>query len=412
MVTWEQSVKKLTDVRTEAKSLVIPTEQRETVREDLVTNDTLALRWRPRRLKDIAGQEGVVQEMEGMFKGKEVPNAIAIIGPSGVGKTTFARMISHYFNCERGTACGKCDVCVAIDGGKLPPDYIEINAATDGGIDAIKAIIESSRLRPKNRLRIIYIDEAHRLTLAAANALLKPMEEPAKQTMWIIATTDPEKIPNSKAILGRCARFHLSTVSPDKIGARLMTISKAERFRWMNDAAARLIGEASAGHVRDAVQILDQVRKKVEALDRVPRGGRLLRLIKKLSIETSESSLDGTVKALLVALYSGDARGVQRAILDAADEPVPLGIKALFVNWYLVNVLGGTSRHAKVWHTKQNTETLAAIKAKNKQVGFGTAVLIHKELTRARTEMTAFATDGYNVLTSVLTDLALDLGDK
>lgn len=375
--------------------------------ETINTNNTLALRYRPHVLEDIAGHADVVKTLSGMFKTGNVPNAIALVGPSGVGKTTFSRIIARYLNCEHGTGCGKCDSCKAMDNGSHP-DYKEINAAESGNIDTIRQLIEMARLRPRHKVRVIMMDEAHRLTLAGSNALLKPLEEPPPQTLWIIATTDPEKIPNSKAIMGRCAQLVLHLPTKEQIGGRLLSIAQAEDIKWLNEDTSLTIAEASNGHVRDAVQILDSVNNHVLALDRIPRGRRLTRLIEDLSVKSQGIDVDKLAMSLLLGIYTGDAARVQSVILDAEDH-LSLVNKAMYLNYYLVGT-SAVGKHAKLWSNRINQALVSALKDKRIKLTVDNTSDVHSVLTRLRSEMQGFLVGAEHLMTMHLTRLAVDYG--
>lgn len=372
---------------------------------ELTTNNTLALKHRPKFLRDLVGQDEAVSRLTGMFKKRQIPNAILITGISGVGKTTIARMISHYFNCDTGDACGKCSVCLAIAAGGNPPDYEEINAGDEGNIDRIRQLIQQSRLRPRNKLRIIYFDEAHRLTLAAVNALLKPLEEPSPNTMWILATTDPEKIPNAAAVKGRCGIIQLQAVSKEAASKRLLEIGKIEGFKWLEKKGAVAIGEAAGGHMRDAVQILEAVSDKVSALDKLPEGKKLQKLIKSLAHNVESTDIDQNTITLMTALYAGDPAQVMRCILDAEDY-VQLMNKLLTVNFFLCGITV-TKSHQKLWHTKASRATMDNVQ-KSKRLTLGNTIDVHKKLTKLRSEMQAFAVGAEHSMASALVNLAFD----
>ena len=155
--------------------------------KNLNTRQTLALRYRPKRLSEMVGQSEAVATVQGYLDREAAPNAFMLVGPSGTGKTTMSRLIARHLNCDDLSACEKCESCKAMDrGNDGHPDYTEVNGAESGGVDTIRALIETARYRPTYNLRIIHIDEVHRSTNAAMNSLLKPLEEPSLQTLSLI----------------------------------------------------------------------------------------------------------------------------------------------------------------------------------------------------------------------------------
>ena len=252
---------------------------------DIKTNETFALKYRPKKLEELAGHKQIISGIRGMLKAKDVPNAFMLVGPSGTGKTTISRMIARYLNCETMDACGKCDSCKAMDD-LSSMDYVEVNASESGNIETIRKLIESSSFRPRGRFRVIFLDEVHRLSMQAANALLKPLEEPPEHTLWILATTDPDKIPNSKAVCGRCTQLILNKPTREEIAERLISIAKDAKLKWVKEKYALDIAEASGGHVRDAVQILQAVNTAIRGHDGKPSKKEIKQMVSDLSVKT------------------------------------------------------------------------------------------------------------------------------
>lgn len=368
---------------------------------DINTNDTLALKYRPKRLEDLAGHKEVVSVLKGLVKSKKVPNAIAFVGPSGIGKTTLSRMIARYINCETWSACGKCTSCKQMDT-DTNPDYKEVNGAETGGKEDMIRLIGEAKFAPRNNCRIIMIDEVHRISLAAANSILKPLEEPPANTMWILATTDPEKIPNSKAVLGRCSVVYLKFPTKEDISSRLMDVAKAEKMKFMREKVADEIAEASGGHVRDALQILDNVRNFALSNEGL-KGSKLRKAIREQAITTASDSLDEIVLRALLGIYKCDPKLLVAAVFDVSDD-IGFINKMMYANQFLVGVKS-VGKHSKVWWTPFNRALLNCLKDKKCEPDLVQALSVHAGLVALRSEMQAFSVDGNQLMLAKLPEI-------
>ena len=216
-------------------------------------------KWRPQAFEEIIGQDRVTRTLQNAIRTNRVVHAYLFAGHRGTGKTTTARILAKALNCLSGptpTPDGTCPNCEAIAGGHSL-DVIEIDAATNRGIDEIRELRDRIRLVPtEGRYKVYIIDEAHMLTTEGANALLKTLEEPPSHAVLILVTTEPHRLPPT--ILSRCQRFDFRRVSQREIIARLRRIAETEGFR-IEDQALTLIAGAADGSVRDAESILDQL---------------------------------------------------------------------------------------------------------------------------------------------------------
>ena len=226
----------------------------------------LARKYRPQRFADVAGQEHVTRTLMNALSLNRIAHGYIFSGHRGIGKTTIARILAQALNCrtEIGSAsparptpepCGECDSCNEIRQGNAV-DVIEIDAATNRGIDEIRELREAARYSPaRDRYKIYILDEAHQITDAAFNALLKTLEEPPAHVVFMMATTEPENIPQT--IRSRCQHFSFHAVKFDDILAQLRMIAGAEQVR-AEDPALALLAEAGDGSMRDALSIMDQ----------------------------------------------------------------------------------------------------------------------------------------------------------
>src|SRR5258706_4191520 len=218
----------------------------------------LARKWRPRSFASLVGQEHVVKALRHALAEPRLPHAYLFTGTRGVGKTTLARILAKCLNCETGITpdpCGKCSACVEIDGGRFP-DLIEIDAATNTGIDEMRALQDNAAYVPvRGRFKVFVIDEVHMLSKQAFNSMLKTLEEPPAHLKFILATTDPQKIP--VPVLSRCLQFNLKQMPRAAIVARLEKILPEEKITFDSEALA-LIARAASGSMRDALSLLDQ----------------------------------------------------------------------------------------------------------------------------------------------------------
>src|SRR3954462_3920777 len=224
----------------------------------------LARKYRPQKFSDVIGQEHVTRTLQNAIEQQRIAHGYIFSGHRGIGKTTIARILAMALNC-RGTdgkadkpqaePCGVCDSCTEIRAGGAV-DVIEIDAATNRGIDEIRELRDAARYRPaRDRYKIYILDEAHQITDAAFNALLKTLEEPPSHVIFMMATTAPEDIPQT--IRSRCQHFSFHAVRFDDIVGQLRDIAKQEKIKADDDALA-ILAEAGDGSMRDALSIMDQ----------------------------------------------------------------------------------------------------------------------------------------------------------
>ncbi len=218
----------------------------------------LARKWRPKSFDTLVGQEHVVRALVHALEQQRLHHAYLFTGTRGVGKTTIARILAKALNCETGitsTPCGVCSACTEIDSGRFI-DYVEMDAASNRGVDDMAALLEKAAYAPNSgRYKVYMIDEVHQLSGHAFNAMLKTLEEPPEHVKFILATTDPQKIPVT--VLSRCLQFNLKQMPPGHIIEHLTRVLAAEGIAC-EPAALRHLAKAAAGSMRDALSLLDQ----------------------------------------------------------------------------------------------------------------------------------------------------------
>ena len=276
----------------------------------VAVTSSLATKHRPKTLKDLIGQESVKAQMAGFIKTKSFPDSILITGNSGTGKTSVAKLIARYVNCDTLNACGKCKSCLLVN----HPDVMEVNVGDTRGIDDIRAIIQSATSMPRYKKRVILLDECHQLTKQAASALLIPIEHPSKNTIFILATTNPEKL--LPTIIGRCTRLELRPLSEDHIVQRLYTVGKREGLNFQElekgVEALEFIASVSLGQMRDAIQMLGSVMAVINSGTKMDA----LEIVTEF-IGSQESDIETSAGNLLFTTLNGNRRGMLREILRA-----------------------------------------------------------------------------------------------
>lgn len=218
----------------------------------------LARKWRPQRFAELVGQEHVVQALVNGLSSGRLHHAFLFTGTRGVGKTTIARILAKSLNCERGISadpCGECSACTDIAAGRFV-DLLEIDAASRTGVDDTRDLLDNVPYAPaRGRCKVYLIDEVHMLSTASFNALLKTLEEPPAHVRFLLATTDPQKLPVT--VLSRCLQFSLRRLTRSEIEAQLARILTAEELQFEAEAIDEIARHAD-GSMRDALSLLDQ----------------------------------------------------------------------------------------------------------------------------------------------------------
>jgi DNA polymerase III subunit gamma/tau len=270
----------------------------------------LARKYRPRTFSEMVGQEHVVQALSNALTQQRLHHAYLFTGTRGVGKTTVSRILAKSLNCQgtdgnggiTASPCGVCQACVDIDSGRFV-DYTELDAASNRGVDEVQALLEQAVYKPvQGRFKVFMIDEVHMLTGHAFNAMLKTLEEPPEYLKFVLATTDPQKVPVT--VLSRCLQFNLRPMAPETVQEHLAHVLAAESVP-AEPQALRLLSRAARGSMRDALSLTDQA---------IAFGSGKL---EEAAIRTMLGSVDRShVFRLIDALAQGDGK----TVVDVSDQ--------------------------------------------------------------------------------------------
>jgi len=269
----------------------------------------LARKWRPRSFREMVGQTHVLKALINALDSQRLHHAYLFTGTRGVGKTTIARIIAKCLNCETGissTPCGECSVCREIDEGRFV-DLIEVDAASRTKVEDTRELLDNVQYAPsRGRYKVYLIDEVHMLSSHSFNALLKTLEEPPPHVKFLLATTDPQKLPVT--ILSRCLQFSLKNMPPERVVEHLTHVLGVEQVPFEEDALW-LLGRAADGSMRDAMSLTDQAISFGE--------GKVL----AADVRSMLGTLDhGQVYGVLQALLEGDARALLDAVRHLAEQ--------------------------------------------------------------------------------------------
>jgi DNA polymerase-3 subunit gamma/tau len=224
-------------------------------------------KWRPKTFEDVVGQAHITETLKRQVAEGRLSHAYLFTGTRGTGKTTCAKILAKAVNCEHpvnGNPCNACASCLGIESGGFL-DVLELDAASNNGVDQVRALRDEAVYAPANvRKRVYIIDEVHMLSTAAFNALLKILEEPPEHLMFILATTELNKVPAT--ILSRCQRFSFRRITPSDIAARLQYVAAQESIDLRPDGA-ELLSRLADGALRDALSLLDQCAAAGGAID-------------------------------------------------------------------------------------------------------------------------------------------------
>lgn len=341
-------------------------------------------KYRPKKLDRLIGHTQAVTRLNGMVKSGKLPNALLFLGPSSAGKTTLARAIALEIN------------------GKLDTDYREMNMSDTRSIDDVRELIKQSKFRPHGKKRIYVLDEAQGILSnpAAAAALLKPLEEPSPDTLWILCSMDPAKFQsgNGKAIANRCTQFVLQPHSEADLLKQAKRIRKGEDLTYLDDDALTKIVQSCNSEMRTLANLMQAAAQYYEGLDKKPKRLKEEHLSEVLG--SSESSDDKVVVNIMTALYSMQFKEVQRAVLNISDGFRVIQRLTQAAQFMLnVAVLGG-QKHAKVWWTPEHRAIHANTKAL--KLSLGDLALVNEALVNVKARAASFQVTPEELLSAEL----------
>lgn len=317
--------------------------------EETLLSEDLALKHRPQILEDMVGQEEAVKQIKGMFKSKRLKRAFLVYGEFGSGKTTIGRLIAKYVNCENFdydeiSPCGECFSCKSFtaDGIKGQPDIHEWNMADKTGIDNIRALKSQSRYKPRGKYRVYILDEVHAISKAAQGAILKPLEEPPANTIFILVTTDPQML--LETIRSRCRRVEIKHIKPGDVLKLLKKVGKKEGYlKKIDKKALKKVAALTDCHPRDALKTLDSL------FDIIDQGGD------DINVEEIVQQVTGAppwqlVTKFLFSIYRGSYTGAFKAIEDVQNHEYFMKDVLRYHRFAMYNIIAPNSYYEKTYY--------------------------------------------------------------
>ena len=367
-----------------------------------------AAQFRPQKIEDYVGQDHIVKIMKGWQKSKIVPSTILITGHLGSGKTTFARLVAKYINCDTFTACGKCRSCLMMDsmqrGGAHPDVHEHDMGGYAGKVEGSAKIVDSAPLAPMFKLRIMILDEAHLMSGAAESKFLKITEEPPAHVVFIFVTTNPEKMKNT--MISRMTQLPIRPIPTDVIHGRLMEIAdqlkilpKKDKARDRAEAALHQIAEYAGGQMRGAIGMLQTVYSSVvggESFDK--------KLVAELAAADPEIEMEAKAVQVLGAYLSMDLIGVIQ-FLREANNPRAIVAKA---RWVIHGVLGHYAETNK-WQSAGLKMFMNMIKKDKIKVNLVSLVYLQKALADAEVAFNSTSVPADIMLEAQVTELMANI---
>lgn len=359
----------------------------------------LHLKYRPQNLDQVIGHETIVTRLQGLVETNKIPNALGFFGPSSSGKTTLARCVAAAINGLKTIGESR--------------DYAEYNGSEKRTIEDVRQMLQLAKYRPQNKKRVICIDEAHGYLTnnIVANAILKPLEEPPKDTLFIICSMEPAKFQASKegrAILNRCSQFVLEEHTPRDLLKQAQRIAKAEKMTYVLDEDRKILKTVVKGvqEMRSLANVMESLQQYYSGLKEKPKLLKTEHISQVLA--STESADDLLALTVMEAVYELKYKAVQRALIDVQDGFMFI-TKLLYINNFVLNnaILEG-ARHPKVWGSV-NARTLAT---KVRGQSLGTFAAVNAKLVETKSMAQQFATSPTELLSSQLYYLIRELAPK
>lgn len=363
-------------------------------------------KYRPRVIQDYVGQDHIVKIFRGWTKSGIVPATILVTGHYGSGKTTFARLIAKYINCDTFDACGKCRSCKMADMGKdAHPDIMQYDMGGDHGkVEGSQKIIDSSGLSPMFKRRVFILDEAHLMSPQAESKFLVTTEEPPEHTVWIFVTTNPEKM--KPTIISRAANLPIQPIKVDVITKRLTEIAEAEgimpkkdKLRERAEAALYQVAEYAGGQMRGAIGMLQTIYSSVVGGEKFDR-----ELVNELASADPEIEMEGKAVQMIAAYLDMDLIAVIQ-FLREANNPRAIVTKA---RWVIHGVIGHMAETNK-WQTAGLKMFLAMAKQNKVEVNPVRLIYLQRALAEAEIAFNSTSVPADIMLESLVTTLMADL---
>jgi DNA polymerase III gamma/tau subunit len=323
----------------------------------------LAEKYRPQTLEDVVGQPNVVSIIKGFLKSKQVPSTILISGQTGLGKSTLAYLISYLIN--------------ELPYGTATTDILDHNIGAEGNKEDIEKLIRLAQFKPKANFRVIILDEVQRLSTAAASALLKPLEKPLRNTVWILVTNEPEKL--LKTIVGRSLHLTLRGLEPEDLVPRLRHICKKEKVDFINDKTLLSIARNAYAEPRSAIGLLQSTIMAYHGC------GKNLKLALAQALESYGAGIDMLAAKMLACVYSNRPKGIITSVRKLkANEYISVGMYLLFHNGFLLD----TKVEIDGWQNEARKKLLDAVSVD--KIPLKKIVKVHEVLVGIKKELATF----------------------
>lgn len=374
----------------------------------------LITRHRPKYFRDIIGMESTSNTLEDSIKRGDIPNAFLLLGSTGCGKTTFARVIARAVMCKTHDACGKCDSCQLADELDSHPDYTEINCGVNGKVDEIRNTIQMSNTYPQiGAMRVIVLDEVHRLSGASLEAILKPLEEPAERTLWILATTESNAIKDT--VKNRCSIIPIRPADTDRLSEYLAGLA-GEYIDYPSDELKQItesIAQMTGGYIRQALSILDTVIKSYLANDGNMDVAEFIENVSAEILNNTDVDVFAAQK-LIMATILGNPKALLGVLASHADF-VGLTRNMVNLSQYLMDDLFNVSG-SNIYHPPAFRNTAKALGERLDERGITstkTRMEVYSRMLSESVELYSnvmkFTCPERPLITSILMNLLLDL---